>query len=225
MKFVLSAAILSASLLATGGANAASTIQASKIDVNRAGVAGQGFEAEAHEYDNSRTNPANALGAPDQTGTTASGFYSLGKGGIAVFGFDSSFSTSANVFEVSFGCSNAGLCSGYPEQADVYALNGDYTAFDGAFDLEDLTTLGFTKIGTVLNGDANGANGAAVTFTGPFKWLALVDGSNTDDGFDVDAVSVSAVPLPASFTFLLASLGGLGLLRSRHPGRGFSAEV
>ncbi|MFN3260290.1 MAG: VPLPA-CTERM sorting domain-containing protein [Pikeienuella sp.] len=220
MKKSLAGLALGVCLFAAHDA-AATTVFATQIDSGRTGAAELGFTTTPVDNTN-RAAGGNALGAPDATfANSGGGFYSLGLGGAAVFGFGVDFGTQATVFEVTFGCTGPqspnGTCS-FVETADVYALAGGYTPFDGAFGLSDLLSLGFQKVGSIPNGVANTAGGATIAISGPFSWLALVDTSpfvNGRDGFDVDAVSVSAVPLPASILFLLGGLGGLGLLRAR----------
>ncbi|QIE53983.1 VPLPA-CTERM sorting domain-containing protein [Pikeienuella piscinae] len=222
-----SAAVFTAALAMAGGANAATTF-ATQIDAGRAGVAGAGFEATSPVFNTSRDDAGNALGARDVVSDTDGGFYSLGRGnaddslntGVAVFGFGTSFGLEATVFEVTFGCSGAtggsGSCGNFAEFATVYAFNGPYTPFDNTFTVADLLGLGFSEVGTIGNGDANSASGATISIAGPFTFLAIADASNQGaDGFDIDAVSVNAVPLPASILFLLGGIGGLGFMRMR----------
>ncbi len=56
-------------------------------------------------------------------------------------------------------------------------------------------------------------------FAGSFDTLRLIDttpgSSPSDDGYDVDAVGVSPVPLPAAGALLAGALGGMSLLRRR----------
>lgn len=221
MAYRLTAVALgAAAMIASAGSAMAVTTFATTIDAGRSGVAGVGYEATAQSFSTNRNDPGNALGAPDQVGDAEGGFYSLGRGGAAVFGFGSTFDFSANVFEVTFGCEGPGAgastCSNFVETADVYALSGAYSPFDGAFGVADLTSLGFVQVGSIGNGDANAPQGASVLISGPFNFLALVDTSRQGaDGFDVDAVSVSAVPLPASLLLLLSAIGGMGFLRAR----------
>ena len=220
---MIKSALLAATLALGAGAAQAASVFATQIDVGRAGVAGIGWDAEAQVFNTDRNDPGNALGAPDQVGNTEGGFFSMGNGQAVVLGFGTAFGTTANIFEVTFNCdgpqTSGGFCS-FSESVDVYAFNGAYTPFDGAFGLSDLLSLGFQKVGEIPNGVANTAGGATISISGPFSWLALVDTSpvvNGRDGFDVDAVSVSAVPLPASILFLVGGLVGLGVLRARRP--------
>lgn len=219
MKRTFSVVALCASLFAMTGAAQAATIFATQIDAGRAGAAGVGFEATAPGFSTNRADTSNALGAPDQVGNKAGGFYSLGLGGAAVFGFGQSFGGSANLFEVTFGCSGAqtpdGFCK-YRESVDIYTFDGAYTPFDTTFVVDDLIALGFSLAESVPNGQANTDAGASVSIDGSFTYLALVDTSPSGpgrDGFDVDSISVSVVPLPASALLLLAGLGAFGIAR------------
>jgi hypothetical protein len=153
-----------------------------------------------------RTDLDNALGAPDGN------FLSLGLGGFGVFSFGTLFQTTSNVFEVTFNCSTpgAGLCSTHKERVEVLTS----MSFNGT----DLT--GFVSQGFVDNGDAQGGTGAVTAIVGgPFAFLALLDvspiGGGSLDGFDVDAVGVQAVPVPAAVVLLGSAIAGLGLLGRR----------
>ncbi|PWR03391.1 hypothetical protein DKT77_05880 [Meridianimarinicoccus roseus] len=145
---------------------------------------------------NDRDNPLNALGAPDGK------FMSLGLGGFADFTFGQLFTGPGVSYEITFGNR-----AGYLETADVFA------GFNGSF----------TKVGSVDNASANGF---IFNFNGVFDTLRLSDttpGLPSTDGYDVDAVGVTAsvnpapgpspVPLPAPALLLGAGLVGLGGLR------------
>ncbi len=136
---------------------------------------------------NNRNNPLNALGAPDGK------FLAIGLGGSADFTFGRQFSGPGIIHEITFGNR-----AGYPESARILAgLNGQ-----------------FVQVGTVGN---QSASGAVFQFTGAFDTLRVVDtsGRPSTDGFDVDAVGVSAVPLPAAGLLLAGALGGFGLSRRK----------
>ncbi|WP_420332248.1 VPLPA-CTERM sorting domain-containing protein [Roseibium sp.] len=197
--------------LSAGTASAAPTY-ATQIDVGAAGLASAGWDAVVQTNTIPRDNPGDALGAPDVVSDTEGGFFSIPQSTAVVFGFGTAFSTAANIFEVTFGCSGP-TCS-FKESVDVYALSGNYTPFDGAFDVNNLVNdLGFQLIASLQNGPANEPGGATVAINGTFSYLALVDTSSGAGAFDVDAVSVTPVPLPAAGLMLLAGLGGLGAMR------------
>lgn len=213
-------ASLALALAAGGAADAATVTYATAVDVGRAGVAGAGWDGTAVTDSTDRTSPGNALGAPNNgpADKDTTGFLSLGLGGAAVFDFGGWFKAQTTVFEVTFGCTTT--CS-YVESADIYAFAGPYTPFDGSFGLTELLNLGFVHVGSLSNSQAFSETGGTVSLAGVYRYLALVDtspGGPKRDGFDVDAISVSLVPLPAGGLLLAGGLGlGLGLLRRRHP--------
>lgn len=135
-----------------------------------------------------RSDPAAALGAEDGK------FVALGLGGSIVLGFSDPFRAIGKVFEVTF--NNPAK---HKETADVFgSVNGVVWVL-----LASLT------------------NHISTNFSAPgtFTQLKIVDTSNgkgaTFDGFDVDAVSVSPVPVPATGLLLAGGLFGLGALRRR----------
>ena len=142
--------------------------------------------------DASRTITTNAVGATDGN------FLSLGLGGSAVFSFGSAFTGPAAVIEVT-----NGIRSGHYETAMVWGGTG----YDIGTD---------TLIGAVLLGTINNTNSVAtVAFNGIFSFLKIWDTSPVvagRDGFDIDSISVAAVPLPAGIALLGAGLAGLGAM-------------
>jgi hypothetical protein len=153
-----------------------------------------------------RENADNALGAPD------SNFYAMGFGGIAVLGFGTKFANAATVYEVTF---NQGYDNGHLEAVDVYVGSSYGT---GSFNISS-----FTLVGQINNSLAQ--DGQTLSFSGgPFTYLALVDVTknlfpvtqlSSRDGFDLNAVGVSPVPLPAGGLLLLTAIGGLAAARRR----------
>lgn len=146
----------------------------------------------------SRDNTANALGAADGD------FFSIGQGGIALFGFDTLFGDEAQLVEVT----NT-TRSTYIEKLEIYVGRvADYTL--GSFDLSV-----FTLVGTITNAAATSV--VSLPF-GSFDVLAIKDVSAVvagRDGWDVDAIGVTPVPLPAGGLLLVGALGGLAALRRR----------
>ena len=132
-----------------------------------------------------RDNPMNALGVTDGT------FLSLGLGGTADFTFGSKFTGALTVVEETF------KREGYFERA---------LAFGG---------LGgtFTYLGLLSNQMPT----STLEFDGIYDTIRLVDISSGEgrDGFDVDSISVNAIPLPASALLLGAGLAGLGVARRK----------
>ncbi|MEL6679454.1 MAG: hypothetical protein AAFQ51_12165 [Pseudomonadota bacterium] len=170
------------------------------------------------DADPDRRDGRNALGAPDAV------FLSLTGGraplGQAVFSFGDPLAPTAfdggmiEVTEVTYSCVNdpslidpvTGLCNGFPETAELY-VGASYTPG------EDVTQS-FTRIGTLFNGHQIGG-ALAATVNVPFTYVAVVNGDITSlsDGFDIDAVGITPVPLPAGVTLLALSLAGLGVAR------------
>lgn len=149
------------------------------------------------------------LGAPDGA------FYSLGidfddgYGGIAAFEIDPMFTGPAVVVEVTF------TPSPHAEAANVFVALAD------AFGDLDMSTL--TQVGIVTNGEGGlVAPITTVNFTGYWNFIAFQDisatyypGTGSKDGFDLDSISVTTVPLPAGVLLLGGAVAGLGALRRR----------
>ena len=136
-----------------------------------------------------RDNTNNALGAADGS------FLALGLGGDATFSFGQLFGSPSKVIEVTFGSR-----SNHVEKATVIGI-----------------TAGGAE--TVLGYIANGVAESVITFTGIFAQLKLVDtsplGGHSIDGFDIDSIAVSTVPVPAGGLLLAGALGGIAALRRR----------
>lgn len=149
-----------------------------------------------------RGDLGNALGASDATQTPFSGFYSLGLGGSAVFGFGTNFGAPGAVLEVTSGSRSA-----HPESLLVEALN--------------IATGLWESLGSISN---QGPTGLTLAVSLPlqtgatYSLLRLTDTSpfaSGRDGWDIDSISVSAVPVPAAGLLLIGALGGLAALRRR----------
>jgi hypothetical protein len=148
--------------------------------------------------DPARKNTANALGAPDGA------FLSLGMGGIAAFDFGTWFDTAAVVFEVTWGSRVE-----WPEYANVYVGNTFSTS------PSDFT---FAKL--IKNDLAQITIDLSAIIGGPFRYVLLQDATAENngrigDGFDIDAVGVHPVPLPAAAWLLGAGVVGLVTVRRR----------
>ena len=186
VKTLLAGAALAAS---AAGANAAT--YASEVIAVNPGVCNN-QPGKVCDPTNPRTTAANALGAADNK------FYALGLGGDITLGFGKSFGASkVSTWEVTYSRD-----TGHDEAVEVYSVLGGVE----------------TLLGTLTNV----VGSATLIASTPFQYIKLVDVSksvfpNTTsfDGFDVDAVSVAAVPLPAAGAMLLAGLGGFAALRRR----------
>ena len=140
-----------------------------------------------------RSDPNAVIGAADGI------FYSLGLGGNLVLDFGEQVGSPGMVTEVTF------RLEGYIEKMEIYVSS----------------TLDFlaAAVATVSNQSAGLPGGAVVTFSSdPFRYVKLVDISPAvkgRDGFDVDSISFSPVPVPAAGLLLGGALFGLGALRRR----------
>lgn len=205
MRKLLAFSTLSTLLLA-GAANALSlTVVGAECDPSNGNIPGVALIALTCGAGD-RTNSANVnLGAADGK------FYSLGlsadsttsEGGIIAFRIDPGFTGPVAVVEVT-GAGN------HYEAAEIYV--GTTDNFNDA-----------TKIGTVTNGGPDASSAVnTVSFTGSYNYLFLADiskivypSTGSQDGYDLDSITVTAVPLPAGVLLLGSALAGLGLARRR----------
>lgn len=202
--FTKARALVLAAVAATGmtGATAASAsiLYASHITVGATTV-------NTPVFTTNRGDLGNALGAPDATQSPSfRGFYSLGLGGSATFGFGASgvsgFGAPGSVVEIT-----AGSRSGHVEQILVEAFN--------------VVTKVWDNIGVISNQGPQNLSLSVSLNLAPgavYNLLRLTDQSPVvagRDGFDIDSISVAAVPLPAGGLLLIGALGGLALLRRR----------
>lgn len=145
---------------------------------------------------NDRKNPGNALGEADGA------FYAMGLGGQLTVGFDArTFSPGARVTinEVTF---NGPRSSNHFEAVDIYSVLGG--------------------VATFIDRIVNTTQSTTVLVAQGFEYLRLIDvtraefpRSSSFDGFDVESISVAAVPVPAAGVMLMAGLGGLAALGRR----------
>jgi hypothetical protein len=151
-----------------------------------------------------RDDPLAAIAGPDGS------FFSLGFGGLAVFDFGSLIAAGEiSIFETTNSCvATASGCFRHLESVEVF-VSDSYVA--GSLDVS-----GFVSLGSINNADAE----AGVTLYGTgFRYVALIDTTPIDggsfDGFDIDAIAVTEVPLPMSGMMLLSGLFGAGVLMRR----------
>jgi hypothetical protein len=150
---------------------------------------------------NDRRNPLNALGENDGK------FFSIGLGSQVDLTFGTLFDTSTTVWEVTF---NPNTIDEYPETADVFVgMSGD----EGSFVLA----------GNILNADSQSGFSLSLTgLGGPFDTVRIVDttksthpNSPSKDGWDLDGVRVTPVPLPAAAWLFGSALVGVGIIGRR----------
>lgn len=183
--------------------------QAAIVTVNN----GTGFDdgwATAITYDtlalrgdlDERDEPTNALGEANGD------FFEIGFESTADFTFDTSFDSSVSIFEVTFGDSAI-----WPESVEVWAGTGVGVLFSGGF----------------VDNLANSGGGGSVSLSGlgVLTTIRLIDTSPASSsgqenlsgdalgGFDVDAVRVSPVPIPAAAWLFGSSLLGLGVVKRK----------
>ena len=134
-----------------------------------------------------RDYPTAALGAEDGL------FVSLGIGGSIVLAFSQPFKAVGNIFEISYNDKKS-----HPESANVYV--GDGTTWTLIASIKNYLSTSFAA-------------------SGIYTQIKIVDTTSKKgvsfDGFDIDAVSVSPVPVPAAGLLLGGALLGLGSLRRR----------
>lgn len=172
--------------LATLVAAALATSAASAAPIHATGVKWSGGTVADGKTSSARNDADNALGATDGN------FLSIGLGGWAELTFGQSFTGPGTAVEVTWSR------QGYLESAKVYGKADGIETY--------LATL------------SNQTNGGTSTFgfKGVFTSLVFRDTSSVRsdrDGFDIDSVSVSPVPVPAAGLLLGSALAGGGLLR------------
>ncbi len=181
VKSLALAAVLAAS---------AATAQASVIYATAVDSFTQGGTTVSGGIKPDRSNPNNALGAPDGK------FVSIGLGGQLVVSFGSLFKTPGAIWEITFGNRD-----NHVEKADIYAGIGNV----------------FTYVGSVVNSVNMNTFSFAGVFS-QIKVVDTSPSNVTNrDGFDVDAISVVPVPVPvpAAGLLLLSAVGAFGMLRRR----------
>lgn len=159
-----------------------------------------GLNATPSSVIGSRYNQTSALGNPDSL------FLSLGVRGIAVFDFGVEFNTSAIIFETTYGDRTRNF-----ETAKVYAINSSYNfaGLNSVNGAASISTAGFTLLGSINN--LSEVTLVGMPTTDLFRYLLLQDTSGGGDGFDVNAVGVTAVPEPSSLLLLGSGIVGLVL--------------
>jgi len=143
---------------------------------------------------NNRHIATNALGAADN------GFFEIGRNSYVDLTFGTLFDTSVTVFEITFG-----NVAGYLETADIFVGLGDT----------------FWLIDSITNLDAQGGATVGIDTSlipdgvTAFDTVRVQDTSTQGGGFDIDAVRVTPVPLPAGLPLLGAGIVALGVFGRR----------
>jgi hypothetical protein len=158
----------------------------------------QGLKGDGTAIDPARTNPDNALGAPDLPAIGGVNYLSLGIGGSAKFTFGTPFISEIIVFETTSDRT-------YPEWADIYVG---------------------TSADVFVARISNAIESTVISFAGgPFDYLRIVDvtalvapaswSAKFGDGFDINAVGVNPVPIPTAAWLLGTGLVGLVGIRRK----------
>jgi hypothetical protein len=143
-----------------------------------------------------RSDPEAVKGAPDGV------FYSLGLGGNLVLDFGSGLRVTSpgRVTEVTLRLTN------YIERMSIFVSNS--------------LVFSDPAVATISNQAAGLPGGTTFSFVSDyFRYVKLVDFSPVvarRDGFDVDSISFTEVPVPASGLLMGAALFGLGAMRRRN---------
>ena len=205
---LFAASVVAANAVAVAPASLSMSVVGAECDstlapIGPGGVLACGAAPDANGID--RTDSSNVnLGAADGQ------FFSLGLsddparqgyGGGILLEISPAFTGPAMVFEVT-------NPSNHWEAAEVFVSADSNT---------------FHSMGIVTNG--KGGSEAAintVAIAGVWKYIAIVDyslgyygASGSEDGFDLDAITVSAVPVPAGVLLLGTALAGLGVARRK----------
>lgn len=182
--------------LLAGGASAASYTYATKATE----VLGGSVDTQCMTA--SRDDLCNALGAPDGD-FPGGGFFSIGNAPLGViFEFGTLFTGPITVWEIT-----GGNVASYVEGLDLtfFALTPGGDQYEGILNTQGTKVAG-TNARYEIMFDVSG---------GPFSAILVRGRNDTEDGFDIDAIAVSAVPLPAAGLMLMAGLGGLAAARRR----------
>ena len=151
-----------------------------------------------------RDNPLNALSGPDGV------FLSLGFGGLAVFDFGETLSSSLfSITESTTTCFGSPVCGNHAESAKIFYATS-YTW--GSFDIS-----GFTELAEV--GNAESQPSFQTLIPGSFRYIAVLDTSPMPtasfDGYDIDVLSATPIPVPAALPLLATAFGLVGWLGRR----------
>ncbi|MGE5656525.1 MAG: PEP-CTERM sorting domain-containing protein [Actinomycetota bacterium] len=206
MKTAIKAAIalpitLTLTALAATPSRAGSLTYATQVDSY---IPGSGI-TEAY-----RKNTAGALGAPQLSYDSNKDFLSLGRGGEAIFSFGTLFGGKVSLWETTWGKKSSQ--SDYDERVAVFVgnlLNG-----------KESDWLRIGEIWNIRDNAYRSATGASLSIgnNNAYQYLKVVDltpRGNSDDGFDVNAVAVEAIPEPLTMSGLALGISGIMMARRR----------
>ncbi len=152
-------------------------------------------------YDVNREDPLKALHAADDSGNSSdTDFFSLGNNGHITLSFGTAFTGDVLIYEATYD----------RDDRTEYALV--------SFSKDNVNWTNAVLIDN-QNVDVDGAY--TLSLTDNFRYIRIEDatldnGGDTGDGFDLDAVSVQATPIPGAAWLLGTGLLGLvGLRRKR----------
>ncbi len=153
---------------------------------------------------NDRDNPLNALGEAD------SKFFEIGFGSTIDLTFGKNFASKSTVFEVTF---NSVLA--FPEEVELWV--GKNNVFSYVANVSNLGAQNSDGGATVVLPVGQDFDTVRLIDVSPLTSTAETINGVPVGGFDVNAVRVAPVPLPAAGLLLLAGMGGLALVGRRKP--------
>ncbi len=167
----------------------------------------QGKQKNGQAVSADRSNPSNALGAPQNNDTV--NFFALGFGGSITLSFGVDFTDRVWITETTYGNP-----ASYPEAAEIFVGVG------AAWNTASYYSLGILQnTNDAIPISLTSAN--ALSGVSAYRFLRIEDRSNpalhsgSADGFDVDGVAAIAVPAPATASLL--ALWTLAHARRRAP--------
>lgn len=196
-------ALFGAAGLALAGSAHAAIVYGSVVE-----NASQGTRKDGKAIAADRSNPLNALGAPQDNDTV--NFFALGFGGSITISFGVDFTDQVWITETTYGNP-----SSHPEAAEIFVGVG--SAWNSAT---------YFSLGTL----SNALDGAPISLTqanaisgvSSYRFLRIEDRTNplvhasSADGFDVDGVAAVAVPGPAAASLLALATLVRGRRRARN---------
>ncbi|MEM9437892.1 MAG: VPLPA-CTERM sorting domain-containing protein [Pseudomonadota bacterium] len=194
-------------VILSSASSSAATLSAVTVTADTGGVLSF---CDVQERDADRRNICNSLGEADgdlkKAGVPKGGFTSTKHFDSLTYTFGGLFKGPITIFEVTGGIGPAG---------NFETLDLEFVAVTGS---------GANVVGNVENTGGTLVDGTKARYQilfdslGDAEYSSLIvrDNSGTRDGFEIDAIYVTAVlPLPAGAVLLLTGLGIIGLARRR----------